>query len=113
MRFFFFIQFTALICLLFVFTSYTAKIVALLQSTTKSIRTLEDLLHSQMGFGVQDTPYNRHFFPLTEGEVQLALYKTKIAPPGEEPKFYNLTYGIEQMRRYSSNNISKKYLNLI
>lgn len=92
-------QFTALMCLLFIFTSYTAKIVALLQSTTNSIRTLEDLLNSQMGFAVQDTPYNRHFFPLTEGHVQTTLYKTKIAPPGEEPRFFNLTYGVERIRQ--------------
>lgn len=37
---------TSLICLLFVVTSYTANIVALLQSTTKSISTLEDILNS-------------------------------------------------------------------
>lgn len=95
------IQFTALMCLLFVFTSYTANIVALLQSTTNSIRTLEDLLRSGMEFAVQDTPYNRHFFPLTSGSAQVEIYNTKIAPPGEEPKFYNLTYGVGRMREVS------------
>lgn len=96
---FFHQQFTVLMCLFFIFTSYTAKIVALLQSTTKTIRTLEDLLNSKMEFGVQDTPYNRHFFPLTEGKIQTTLFNTKIAPPGEMPKYFNLTYGIERIRQ--------------
>lgn len=86
-------------CLLFVFTSYTAKIVALLQSTTKSIQSLEDLLNSKMEFGVQDKPYNRHFFPLTEGKIQTTLFNAKIAPPGEKPRYFNLTYGIERIRQ--------------
>lgn len=50
------------ITLLFLYTSYTANIVALLQSTTNSIRTLEDLLKSQLEFGVDDTPYNHYYF---------------------------------------------------
>lgn len=51
-----------------------------------------------MEFGVHDTVYNRHYFPATEGAVHQAFYQTKINPPGEEPKFYNLTYGITRMR---------------
>lgn len=85
-------------CLLFVVTSYTANIVALLQSTTKSITTLEDILNSEMEAGIQDQPYNRHFIPIMTGDTQIKLYKTKIAPPNQEPRFYNLTYGIERVR---------------
>lgn len=72
---------------------------ALLQSTTKSISTLEDVLNSEMEVGVQDTPYNRHFMPLTTGDVQTRLYTTKIAPSGDQPNFYNLSYGIEKVRQ--------------
>lgn len=85
-------------CLLFIVTSYTANIVALLQSTTKSITTLEDVLNSEMEAGVQDAPYNRYFIPIMTGDIQIKLYKSKIAPTGQEPRFYNLTYGIERVR---------------
>lgn len=51
-----------------------------------------------MQVGVFDAPYNRHFFPIMTGETQKKLYERKIAPPGEEPRFYNLTYGISKLR---------------
>lgn len=44
------------------YAAYTANIVALLQSTTNSIRTLSDLLHSPLILGVHDTVYNRYYF---------------------------------------------------
>ncbi|XP_031624941.1 glutamate receptor ionotropic, delta-2-like [Contarinia nasturtii] len=91
-------SFVALMCLLFVFTSYTACIVGLLQSTTKSISTLDDILNSEIEVAVQDVPYNRHFIPLMTGDAQRKIYQTKIAPPGQEPKFYNLSYGIDRVR---------------
>lgn len=52
------------ITMVFLYTSYTANIVALLQSSTKSIRTLDDLMNSQLEFGVEDTPYNRFYLPV-------------------------------------------------
>jgi hypothetical protein len=55
------------VSVIFLYTSYSACIVALLQSTTNSIRTLEDLYHSGMAMGATDIVFNRHFF-----SVQLA-----------------------------------------
>ena len=43
----------------FIFTSYTASIVALLQSTSKIIQTLSDLLNSNMDLGVEDTNHTQ------------------------------------------------------
>lgn len=100
------LQFALLVGLLFIYTSYTANIVALLQSTTKSIKTLDDLLHSEMSFAVQDTPYNRHFFPIMKGPTRVAIYQTKIAPQNEPPRFYNLTYGIDLLRQVYSHSQS-------
>lgn len=51
-----------LIASLSLYTSYTANIVALLQSTTDSIKTLSDLLHSSITLGVLDIVYYRYFF---------------------------------------------------
>lgn len=50
------------IALMFLYTSYSANIVALLQSTTESIRSLEDLLHSRISLGVEDIVYAHYYF---------------------------------------------------
>lgn len=88
--------------LIFVYTSYTANIVSLLQSTTKSIRTLEDLYHSDLGFGVEDTPYNKNYFQISRpGTIQRKIYEKKIVPPNKESKFMNMSYGVSLMRNVS------------
>lgn len=80
-------------------SSYTANIVALLQSTTNKISTLDDVLNSNMEVAVQDTPFNRQFLPSITGDVQIRMYQTKIAPAGKEPNLVNLTTGIEKVRQ--------------
>jgi hypothetical protein len=56
-----FVLFTAVI---FLYTAYSACIVALLQSSTDTIRTLKDLHDSGITLGVEDVVYNRHYFPV-------------------------------------------------
>ncbi|KAJ6631760.1 Ionotropic receptor 75a [Pseudolycoriella hygida] len=88
-----------LISLIFIYTSYTANIVSLLQSTTKSIKNLDDLYHSDLGFGVEDTPYNRHYMSsFTAGTVRRKIYDEKIVPPNKEPNFVNSSYGVSRVR---------------
>jgi hypothetical protein len=65
------------IAVIFLYTSYSACIVALLQSTTDSIQNLEDLYQSGMGLGVFDVVYNRHYFsviPLKQVLLLSAAY---------------------------------------
>lgn len=50
------------ITLMFLYTSYSANIVALLQSTTDTIKTAEDMLNSRISVGVEDIVYARHYF---------------------------------------------------
>lgn len=95
----FFVQFFFCIAFMFIYTSYTANIVALLQSTTKKINTLEDLLHSTLDFGIEDTPYTRFYFPAATDPIRKALYETKINVPKQPSKFMNMSYGISQMRK--------------
>lgn len=59
---------------LFLYTSYSANIVALLQSTSDQIRTLSDLLNSKLELGVEDTPYNRYFFSVNHYNCELYYY---------------------------------------
>jgi hypothetical protein len=50
------------VAVIFLYTSYSACIVVLLQSSTTSIRTLNDLLHSGLTLGAHDVVFNRYFF---------------------------------------------------
>ena len=50
------------VSLIFIYVSYSAYIVVLLQSTDKSITTLKDLLKSNLDLGVHDISYNRYYF---------------------------------------------------
>lgn len=95
-----------MVFLLFMYTSYTANIVSLLQATSKSIRTLEDLLNSKMDFGVMDTPYQRWYSSTVVGATRRAIYEKKIAPPNEPANFVNQTYGVARLRQvYNKRNI--------
>lgn len=87
-------QFFFFVALLFIYNSFTANIVALLQSTTKSIRTISDLQNPSIGIGVEDTPYARHYFKIQSEPTRKGLYETKIGPDS----FMNVTYGISRMR---------------
>lgn len=72
---------------------------ALLQSTSNSIRTLNDLQSSNIELGVEDTPYSRYLFPAETEPVRKKLYETKVAPPNEAPHFMNVSDGVNQMRQ--------------
>lgn len=55
------ITFFFLLSSVFFYTSFTASIVGILQSTTRSIQTLTDLYTSKLELGATDTQYNRHY----------------------------------------------------
>lgn len=82
----------------FLYASYTANIVSLLQSTTTSITTLEDLLKSNLECGVEDIVYNRYYFPAETEPIRKALFDKKIVGSKKEAKYYNMTYGVNRMR---------------
>lgn len=52
----------AFIILMFLYTSYSANIVALLQSPSTRIKTLKNLYESRLEIGVDDTVFNRYYF---------------------------------------------------
>lgn len=83
---------------MFIYTSFTANIVALLQSTTKSFRTISDLQNPSIDIGVHDTPYNRHYLKIETESSRKLLYDTKVAPTNGPDAFMNLTHGIERVR---------------
>nr|ALM24940.1 ionotropic receptor 75q.2 [Athetis dissimilis] len=85
--------------LMFLYTSYSANIVALLQSSSSHIKTLDDLLHSRIKFGVHDTVFNRYYFSTATEPVRKAIYEKKVAPPGTTPRFMSMDEGVLQMRK--------------
>lgn len=87
------------VSLIFIYTSYTANIVALLQSTSNSIRTLSDLLNSNMELGVDDTPYSRFYFSTATEPIRKKIYEKKIAPPNESPHYMNMSMGVSLVRK--------------
>lgn len=52
----------ALLVLLFLYASFSANIVGLIQSPSTRIKTLNDLLESKLRVAYQDTDYNRFYF---------------------------------------------------
>ncbi|XP_063618549.1 uncharacterized protein LOC134791452 isoform X2 [Cydia splendana] len=87
------------LALMFLYTSYAANIVALLQSSSSQIKTLEDLLHSRIKFGVHDTVFNKYYFSTATEPVRKAIYETKVAPRGSTPRFMPMEEGVKKMRK--------------
>lgn len=58
-----------LLILMFLYTSYSANIVALLQSTDENIKSLEDLYTSRISLGVEDIAYSYYYF-----QVSILMY---------------------------------------
>nr|QEI46874.1 ionotropic receptor 75q.2 [Galleria mellonella] len=84
---------------MFLYTSYSANIVALLQSSSSKINTLDDLLHSRLKFGVHDNVFNRHYFSTATEPVRKAIYEKKVAPPGTIPRFMSMEEGVKNIRK--------------
>lgn len=59
------IMILAFVILMFLYTSYSANIVALLQSPSTKIKTLDDLYRSRLRIGVDDTVFNRYYFSVS------------------------------------------------
>lgn len=51
--------------LMFLYTTYSANIVALLQSSSNGINTLDDLLYSRIELGLEDVVYSRYYFEVS------------------------------------------------
>ncbi|KAH8373467.1 hypothetical protein KR009_010125 [Drosophila setifemur] len=91
------IVFTTFVAALFLFTSFSANIVALLQSPSDAIRSLADLGQSPLEIGVQDTQYNKIYFTESTDPVTKSLYQKKIASKGDNV-YMRPILGMEKMR---------------
>ncbi|XP_055854899.1 uncharacterized protein LOC129918411 [Episyrphus balteatus] len=89
--------FTTFVTTLFLFTSFSANIVALLQSPSEAIGTLGDLGQSPLEIGVQDTVYNKIFFNESTDPVTRTLFQKKIQPKGDNV-YMRPHMGMEKVR---------------
>nr|ARO70297.1 antennal ionotropic receptor 75q2 [Dendrolimus punctatus] len=90
-------MFILFLTFLFLYTAYSASIVALLQSSSNQIRTLSDLLHSRLELGLENTVYNEYYFRTATEPVRKAIYDTKIVPKGQKA-FMSVEDGVKKMQ---------------
>ncbi|XP_054261628.1 glutamate receptor ionotropic, kainate glr-3-like [Macrosteles quadrilineatus] len=83
---------------LFFFTSYSANIVALLQSPSSALATLTDLVNSPLFIGIQDLQYNRIYFKESNDPATRMLYEKKVKPFGQTA-YYKPEEGIRKVRK--------------
>ncbi|CAH4037603.1 unnamed protein product [Pieris brassicae] len=81
----------------FAFTSYSAKIVSILQAPSDAIQTIDDLTYSPMILGVQDTTYKQVYFAESTDPATQRLYKRKLQPQGEHA-YLSVWDGIARVR---------------
>ncbi|XP_065089202.1 ionotropic receptor 75a-like [Ochlerotatus camptorhynchus] len=85
--------------LMFLYVCYSANIVALLQSPSTKIRTLDDLLASRLKFGAHDTVFNRYYFTHAMEPTRQAIYERKIKQLDGSASFIPLEQGIDRIRK--------------
>lgn len=91
-----FVLITTFVATLALFTSYSASIVALLQSLSESIHTLDDLLASPLTLALKDTDTTREIF--SSNESVLNRIRVKIEPMGKNAWIADEYNGISKVR---------------
>lgn len=88
---------TTFLATLALFTSYSANILALLQSPSHYINTLDDLIASRIKVGIHEAGYT-HFYVKSNFSGVSEVYKKKVKPQGEAGWIYEPFVGIEKVR---------------
>ncbi|KAH9633443.1 hypothetical protein HF086_004157 [Spodoptera exigua] len=96
------VMFLVFLAFVFLYTSYSANIVVLLQSTSNQIRTLSDLLHSRLELGLERASFNKFYFSsayTADDPIKKALVETKIAPKGVLTNVMDIEQGVRTMQK--------------
>lgn len=88
---------TAFFATLALFTSYSASIVALLQSPSNFITSIEDLIASPLKVGMHQAGYARFIVRANYSGVS-EVYAKKVQPQGENGWIYDPFVGVERVR---------------
>lgn len=89
---------TTFLASLALFTSYSASIVALLQSPSKFVTTIDELIASPLKVGVHDTGYSRSYILHGNDSVINEVYEKKIKLFNETAWVSDPFAGIERSR---------------
>lgn len=89
-----FIVLTTFLTALAIFTSYSASIVALLQSPSHLIRNIDDLLNSPLKMALQEAGYNRYNYQVENISLLQKVYNKKIRPMGKNGWVSRFEYSI-------------------
>lgn len=89
---------TTFLAFLAIFTSYSANIVALLQSPSHSIKTVEDLINSPLQLIVQEAGFTRYYYTGSNNSLANRLYDKKVRPQGDKGWVYDAYEGVERLR---------------
>lgn len=89
---------TTFLATLAIFTSYSASIVALLQSPSHSINDINDLIASPLKLSVQDAGYTRYNFMRENISILQKVYNEMVKPRGKDGWIYDEASGIEKVR---------------
>lgn len=92
-----FLMFSMQLTAFFIVTSYSASIVALLQSPSRAISSVADLARSPLSAGVMDTIYGRVYYAEAHDPGVKELYLKKIKPYGEK-SFIEADEGIARVK---------------
>ncbi|XP_055634911.1 ionotropic receptor 75a-like isoform X2 [Toxorhynchites rutilus septentrionalis] len=89
---------SAIVFSVILFQFYTSFMISsLLMLPPKTIRTMDQLLASDLKYSIENLPYNRDFFNKTNRTVLVQLYKRKVLP--NKFGFVNISTGIELVKR--------------
>uniref|UniRef100_A0A8W9ARP3 Ionotropic glutamate receptor C-terminal domain-containing protein n=1 Tax=Phlebotomus papatasi TaxID=29031 RepID=A0A8W9ARP3_PHLPP len=91
------LHFVTFLSCLFFFSSYSANIVALLQSPSNALKSMTDVTRSNLKVLVQNNEYNHILYPESTDPEVIELYMKKIKPFGE--KVYEIPEeGVKKIR---------------
>lgn len=93
-----FVILTTFLTTLALFTSYSANIVALLQSPATLIKSIDDLIDSPLNVYIHDSNFARLTLLDNNNTMAKKLYEAKIRDLGDEAWIYDPFIGIERMR---------------
>ncbi|XP_055600384.1 uncharacterized protein LOC129749433 isoform X2 [Uranotaenia lowii] len=88
-----------LVGLMFIFTSFSAKIISLIQAPSERIKTIQDLLESRIEAGAHDVVYNKVYLAAATEPSKKAFYKKKIQRRDGSLNMYKLEEGVAKLRQ--------------
>lgn len=83
---------------LFIFISYSANILVLLQSPSHSIKNINDLISSPLSLALQEAKYNRFNYLYENVSILTKVYEEKIKPMGNDGWVYDTFVGMQKVR---------------